>query len=635
MRGIAIRSLAVAAQIVTAIGCQSQASSAARGKRIIVLGIDGMDPGFVERHWDSLPNLKRLAAEGEYKRLATTMPPQSPVAWSSFITGMDPGGHGIYDFIHRNPETMMPFSSMAETAESGRTLTIGPYVLPLSAGQVKSYRKGKAFWQILSEYGVPVDILRMPTNFPPVETETGHSLAGMGTPDMSGTFGTFAFYTDDPEEKQRTVPGGKIFPVKLENGRTVLRVEGPVNTLRKERPVAAIPMTVDVGTGEAVARFRVGESSFILKEGEWSRWIKAEFPLIPFMGASGMFRVYAKKLRPEFQIYVSPINIDPEHTELPITSPPSYSAELAKAIGPFYTQGMAEDTGALRQKVFTLDEYLRQARMVSEEHLKVLRYALERFRDGLLFFHFFGVDQNSHMLWADHEDKLLETYKLVDETVGWVVEKAKGATVMVMSDHGFTTFDRSVHLNTWLMKEGFLTLTDPSKTGNEELFVNVDWSQTQAYSVGLNGLYINMQGRETNGTVAPGSEAEVLMRKLRERLLALKDPETGQPVVESLVTAREAYQGSMENAPDLLVGYYPGYRSSWQTALGAIPAKLVENNTEDWRGDHCIASKFVPGVLISNRKSKVADPRLVDLPVTILQEFGAPAAAGMVGRNIY
>ena len=332
--------------------CNRAQSSQVRGKRIIVLGIDGMDPKFLEAHWDSLPNLDRLRRRGEFRTLATTIPPQSPVAWSSFITGMDPGGHGIFDFIHRHPDTAMPYSSMAETTEPERKLTIGPYVIPLSKGRVRSIRKGRAFWQILADHDVPVTILRMPMNFPPVECE-GQSLSGMGTPDLRGTFSTFAFYTDQLGEKQRQVPGGQIIPVSLVGRRATLEVEGPANTLHKDRPRSFVSLTVDVDPTESVARFRVGDTQFILSEGEWSDWIKAEFPLIPGVGAAGMFRVYAKKLRPEFRVYVSPVNIDPSHPELPISGPESYSRELASELCPFYTQGMAEDTAALLQGILS------------------------------------------------------------------------------------------------------------------------------------------------------------------------------------------------------------------------------------------------------------------------------------------
>jgi predicted AlkP superfamily phosphohydrolase/phosphomutase len=627
-------SLAVLAAAFTQAGC-GRADSKTLAPKVIVLGIDGMDPRFVEAHLDSLPNLEKLAREGEFKRLATTIPPQSPVAWSTFITGMDPGGHGIYDFIHRNPETLMPFSSMEETSEPGRTLSIGPYILPLSKGHVPALREGRAFWEILASRHIPVTILRMPTNYPPVECE-GQALSGMGTPDMLGTFGTFTYFTDEPDVKAKNVAGGQIVPVRRDGQHIRLQIEGPVNSLRKDRSRSTIDMTVDIDAKQPVARFEIAGEQFILSQGEWSGWIREQFPLIPFVkSASGMFRLYVKQLQPNFKLYVSPINIDPFSPELPISTPSSYSKQLAQAVGAFYTQGMPEDTAAYRQNVFTRDEYIQQSRIVSREHLGLLRHAVNEFQDGLLFFHFFGVDQDSHMLWGKDDTDLLETYRMVDQTVGWIRQKAGDATLIVMSDHGFSTFDRAVHFNSWLLKEGFLTLNDGAKPGDEEMFANVDWSRTQAYSVGLNGLYLNLEGRERNGIVAR-LDADAVMGKIIARLKEFKDPKTGRRVVDDFYRPSEVFHGRrVASAPDLIIGYTTGYRSSWQTALGAVPPEQIVDNTEAWAADHCISARHVPGVLISNHKSKLADPELIDLPVSLLNAFSAPRGEEMRGRAIY
>ncbi len=620
-----------------AAGCQKAVHAAGNTKKIVVLGIDGMDPNFLNRHWDALPNLDKLRHDGEFKVLQTVMPPQSPVAWSTFITGMDPGGHGIFDFVHRDPQTLTPYSSMSRT-EAGRSISVGSYELPLTAGKVVSFRKGTPFWQILSDHGIPVTIIRMPTDFPPVHCAEGFSVAGMGTPDMRGTFGTFTFFTDNPAEQSRNVPGGQIVHVDLKNWTVDARIQGPDNSLRKDKAPSYVDMTVHVDPQEPAARFDSGESQVILRQGEWSDWIRVKFSFIPGVAsASGMFRLYAKQLHPKFEVYVSPINIDPSDPELPVTSPDSYSKKLAKEVGLFYTQGMAQDTAAWRQGVFDRAEYIAQSRHVSEDHLKLLRYGMDHFENGLLFFHFFGTDQDSHMLWGKYDDDLLETYKMVDQTVGWVRAKlGSDGQLIIMSDHGFSTFDRAVNVNTWLMKEGFLTLDDPANVGDQELFPHVDWSKTQAYSVGLNGLYLNLQGREREGVVTPGEEADGILKKISEKLLAARDPDNGKLMVGGVTLSHRDYHGNMmANAPDLIIGYMPGYRSSWQTALGAVPSALVTNNTEAWRADHCIDARFVPGVLISNRKSRAVEPHLYDLTVSLMEEFGVAPGAGMIGHSIY
>ncbi|HSC56408.1 MAG TPA: alkaline phosphatase family protein, partial [Nitrospira sp.] len=585
---------------------QSEQLSGAHGKRVVVLGIDGMDPGFLERHWADLPNLDRLRQDGEFKRLATTTPPQSPVAWSTFITGMKPNGHGIFDFVERDPDTLLPRSSMAQTASGGIWLPVGPYLLPLSSGHVQTYRRGVPFWKVLADHKVPVTILRMPTNFPPVACEGCKSLSGMGTPDLRGTFGEFSYYTDEPDRVEGDAPGGGIVRVQIENGQTVLNVRGPDNSLRKDEAPTFTPIQVFVDATNPAARFEIDGQTIILKEGEWSRWLHVHFTLIPWLqSAEGMLRIYLKQVHPHFEVYVSPVNIDPAEPELPISAPSGYSGTLAGALGPFYTQGMPQDTAAYRQHVFTKDDYVDQSREVSRELLKVLRYGLEHFHDGLLFFHFFGVDQNSHMLWGKYEDDLLNTYKLVDRTVGWIQKHMGDGTLIVMSDHGFTSFDRAVNLNTWLMKEGFLALRDPTETGSDEELAHVDWSRTKAYSLGLNGVYVNQLDRERYGIVAPGEETRVVLKDLSERLLEFRDPQNGKPVVAGAFEPQDQNEATSDAAPDLIVGYYPGYRSSWQTALGAVPEQLIVDNTDEWRGDHCIAPQFVPGVLLSNRKSKL------------------------------
>ncbi|MGH9694553.1 MAG: alkaline phosphatase family protein, partial [Bryobacteraceae bacterium] len=420
------------------------------------------------------------------------------------------------------------------------------------------------------------------------------------------------------------------------DGRTILRVKGPANPLRKDHAPAYVNVTAYVDSTEPVARFDIGDQQLVLKQGEWSRWIRVRFPLIPWIqSAAGMFRIYVKQVHPRFEVYISPINIDPDNPELPITEPESYSRELAHAAGPFYTQGMAQDTAAYRQHVFTRAEYIRQSREVSEELLKVLRYGLDHFHEGVLFFHFFGVDQNSHMLWGKYEDELLDTYKLVDRTVGWVEQQAGDATLIVMSDHGFTSFDRAVNLNTWLREQGFLALDNTSEAGGGDFFEHVDWSRTKAYSIGLNALYVNQLDRDRYGIVAPGEETETLLKAIQSRLATFHDPVNGKPVVYQAALPFGPGGATSDFAPDMIVGYYPGYRSSWQTALGATPPNLIVDNNDEWRGDHCIAPEFVPGALITNRPVKLAHPHLYDLTATMLSEFGVPKPEEMVGHSIF
>jgi hypothetical protein len=565
---------------------------------VIVLGVDGMDPGFLERHWDALPNLRRLRDQGGLLRLATTTPPQSPVAWATFITGLDPAQHGLFDFVLRDPATLQPISSMGQTLEPAHHLDIGPWTFPLSAARVRTFRRGQTFWEILEQRGIPVTVMRMPTNYPP-EEHAGEALSGMGTPDLEGTFGTFTYYTDDPGETARAVSGGRIVPVTAERGRVVLPVQGPPNALRRDHRPTGIDMIAEIDPDQPVARFQVGGEQFILREGEWSPWIRVRFPLIDGVrSVAGMFRVYARQLHPVIHIYRSPLNADPSDPALPISAPSGFSRELAQRAGPFYTQGIEEDTSALRQNALNLPEYLEQSRHVARQHRALLRECLSRFHDGLLFFYFSETDQDSHVLWGAHDDELLKTYQSVDGALGDVLRAEPNATIMVMSDHGFTGFRRSFNLNSWLRSEGF---------------------DGKAYGLGLNALYMRKGERAA-------------LAEIRRRLLDFRDPETGERVIRDVTTVGPT---TSPYAPDLIVGPAPGYRISWESALGESSAAILEDNTDAWIADHCIAAKAVPGSLLGTRQSRVADPALKDLPVTILALFGVSAPAEMTGRDIY
>jgi predicted AlkP superfamily phosphohydrolase/phosphomutase len=627
--------LAIALTVSLLLSSCARNTTHAATPRMIVIGVDGMDPVYLEKHWSSLPNLRRLAQQGDFKRLGTTIPPQSPVAWSSVITGMDPGGHGIFDFVHRNPETRAPLQSMTEITEATRTLSIGPYVLPLSGGGIRPMRNGRAFWQLLAEHNVPSTVIRMPANFPPPDCEAD-SLAGMGTPDLTGSNASFSFYTDDPTETRTDAFGGNIHQVKVVNGRADLHIDGPPNSLRKDHAVAAVDLTVHVDPDVAAARFDLGDRQFLLKQGEWSDFMRASFTLIRGVkSASGIFRVYLKQVHPNLAVYVSPVNIDPQDPALPISTPASFSRDLADTVGPFYTQGIAEETGAYRAGLLTKDEFLQQSHKVLSDSLRMFRYELDRYNGGLLFYYFSSVDQNSHMLWGKYEADLLPIYQSVDTAIGEAMQKAGSDTkLLVISDHGFSTWDRSVHLNTFLMQNGFLTLDDPRNVGDAELFAHVDWTRTVAYAIGLNGIYISQEGRELGGIV-PAADKQMVAEKIAARLKEFKDPATGENVVDEVYFPETSFKGrNLKYSPDIFVGFHRGYRASWQTALGAVPKASVEDNTQAWIADHCMASDKVPGVILSNRKIQAAQPMLWDVTTTILKEFGISKTPDMIGQGL-
>jgi predicted AlkP superfamily phosphohydrolase/phosphomutase len=634
--------------------CQSAPDHSRSDQRLIILGIDGMDPQLLHRFMreGKMPNFAKLEAQGDFRQLRTSIPPQSPVAWSNLITGMNAGGHAIFDFIHRDPKTLRLYFSASRVEGPKHAIHLGSWAIPLGGGSAQQLRKGVAFWQLLDQHGIPNTIFRIPSNFPPVAAK-GKTLSGMGTPDLRGTYGTFSFYTDDPAAVAGEVEGGQIIPVLVENSRVTANLIGPDNSFRKGSPAAEEPFSVAVDPLESVAKVTVQGREFVLREGEWSDWIRVEFQLIPlFANVKGMCRFYFKQAHPRFQLYVSPINIDPADPALPISTPSSYSRFLTDEAGEFHTQGIAEDTKALSDGVLDDNEYLRQARTVLAEHRRIFDAEFPRFDRGVFFFYFSSLDLNSHMFWrlmdpkhpeydatlaAQNGSAIEDFYEQMDQVLGEVLPRLDDhTTLLVLSDHGFAPYYRSFNLNTWLLDNGYIKLKGDAGRNSSEPFANVDWTQTRAYGLGLNGLYINLRGRERNGIVEPGTAADSLMAEIRAKLLAVQDPKAKLPVITRVDLASEAYQGSYaREGPDLIVGYNRGYRAGWQTILGAFPPEEIEDNTNPWSGDHCMDYTLVPGVLLSNRKIAALAPALTDIAPTILAEFGIAKAKGMIGRSVF
>jgi predicted AlkP superfamily phosphohydrolase/phosphomutase len=638
-----MRRAALSALLLTAVvAC---GGSEPEGPRMIVLGFDGMDYEVTRRMIGEgqLPNLARLSRSGTFSPLETSIPPQSPVAWSDFITGMDAGGHGIFDFLHRDPEAMAPYLSTTVTEPPDRVLTVGKWQLPLGGGDVRLMRHGAPFWEPLDDAGVSTTIMRMPANFPP-SGSAGQELSGMGTPDLLGGYGTYTLFTTAPERIAGT-PGGDIRRAEVRRGVLEAALRGPPNPLLVETEELLAEFTVYIDPVRPTVRIQIGDEELVLEEGDWSDWITVEYPLPFFQKLRGMARFYLKQVRPEFQLYASPVNIDPSAPAMPISSPEDFATEMAED-GRFYTQGFPEDTDALSDGVFDADEFLRQASIAASEIRSQYEELLADFDGGLLFNYFGFIDQVSHMMWRatdpEHpaydeerdgpyadviEDLYREADDIVGETLRRLEELDEEATLVVMSDHGFASWRRSFSLNAWLEQNGYLEVRDPARR-DLDFLANVDWSETRAYGLGLSGLYVNLRGREANGIV-PAAERDALLAELTEALLAEIDPATGAPAV-TRVYPRDATYSGLEHAeigPDLVIGFAEGTRSSDASAAGRVPAEVLVDNTNAWSGDHIMDHETVPGVLLSNRPIEAGS--LQDLAGALLAELGVTGFPGV------
>jgi predicted AlkP superfamily phosphohydrolase/phosphomutase len=612
-------------------------------RKVVVIGLDGLEPKIVDRMLEAgeLPHLARLRVAGGYSRVATTWPAQTPVAWSTFATGVNPGGHGIYDFLRRDPKTYSPDLGLNRYEQKSAFLP--PKVINL--------RRGTTIWDVLSGAGIPSAIVRCPCTYPP-EAMKGRLLAGMGVPDIRGGLGTATFYTTasnvTPRESEQVVK------LELRGTKCDSHVIGPRNPKAKDDMRTAVTFEVDRSARTVTLRSEGRPSVLVLQEGTWSDWLSVKFKAGLLQSVAGVMRFLLVRLDPELEIYASPVNFDPTAPMFPISYPWEYSTELEKTLGSYYTTGMVEDHTGLSNERFSEEAYLAQCDDVMRERERMLSHELDRFREGLLYCLFDTPDRLQHMFWrfgepghpANREDDarrsamaavIRDHYKACDALVGRVLERVDADTLLiVLSDHGFNSFQRGVHLNAWLRERGYLTLKPGIAPGHEagEFFKNVDWGRTRAYALGIGSIYLNVRGREAEGVVDAG-QADALATEIAGSLTGLVDQERGTEAVRSVKTARELYSGAyVTEAPDVMVGFAAGYRASWTTALGGIPATLFEDNVKRWGGDHIIDPTLVPGILFMNRTFDVNGPRLVDLAPTILSSLGAPVPGVMDGRDL-
>jgi predicted AlkP superfamily phosphohydrolase/phosphomutase len=591
-----------------------------------------------------LPNLDKLTRQGALSTVATTTPAQTPVAWSTFATGRNPGGHGIFDFLRRDPRNYLP--DLALNRYEQKNAFLPPRAVNL--------RRGSTVWDDLTAAGVPSAIIRCPCTYP-AEPLKGRLLSGMGVPDLRGGLGTSTFYT--------TVPATR--PLEAENvvhlsadpsGRYPTHLIGPRNP--KDRSDVRLEIVLEPGFEAKIVVLKSAgtPSELTLREGRWSEWLHAKFKLGMLQTVRGNVRFFLKTVAPGvLELHASPIQFDPYNPLFPISSPGTYAGELANAIGPYHTAGMVEDHAGLSNG--RLDEigFLDQCDDLWAEREAMLLHELDRLDGGLLYCLFDTPDRVQHMLWRHREPDhpanagigtspemaraLEEQYTKGDAVLGKILEAAgDDALVIAMSDHGFTSFQRGVDLNRWLFNQGLLALKPGEVPGESagDMFRAVDWERTRAYAVGLGGIYLNLAGREAGGIVRP-EEAAGLTAKIAQSLAGLEDPERGEVAVRAVRSREELYDGPYAGeSPDLVTLFSRGYRVSWGASMGGVGEHLIEDNTKLWSGDHIVDPELVPGMLAMNRPFRTDGARLEDLTPTILEALGVPAGdgTGRTGRSL-
>ncbi|HEY3202186.1 MAG TPA: alkaline phosphatase family protein, partial [Thermoanaerobaculia bacterium] len=662
-------------------------------RRIVVLGFDGVDASIVQEMMakGELPNLAALKNRGGYSPLTPTIPAQTPVSWATFSTGLDPGGHEIFDFLKRDPANRVPTFAVAEELQipflfgknnpvvfaaaallllllpallllRRRRRLAGSLLLAIATGAglgvflaarawlpatrpwVKNNRRGPVFW---TEAGArPAAVIRMPVTFPPEAFAEGRMLSGLGVPDLSGRIGKPAYYTSDPFFAPREGNDFSVEIVRLESnvGRQITKIAGPPGRAFGREGTIDLAVTLTVPDSRDRVVVEAGGARADLKPGQWSDWLPLGFRVNPLITVRGYARMRLAAVAPEIGLYLSPIQFDPQHlpSGFAISSPGRFAGELVERFGRYKTMGWAIDTWSIQSGTLAEDAFLEDVRQTSDQERKILRGLLAG-KEKLLFHYFEFPDRVAHVFWRFRDpqhpaydarlatrygDAVEKSYVAMDEIVGDTARTLKPEDVLiVLSDHGFATWRRSVNYNSWLVENGYLVLKGNAKRQNlEALFSRgqfweaVDWTKSRAYAMGLGDIYVNLKGRESGGVVAPGAEYETLRDELVARLGALTDPKNGEKAVSRVFRREQVYRRfDPRLIPDLIVANRPGYRVSWQASLGVPTETVFEDNRDVWSGDHCsLDPDLVRGVLFASKPFKAEMvPGIADVTASV------------------
>ena len=553
--------------------------------KTLLLGFDSFDPNVFEElaGKNQLPNLEKFTQNGGYSRLEVCSPPQTEVSWTSIATGADPGGHGIFDFVHRDPATYMPYVS----------------ILPMRKGRLGEQfippYTAKTFFEEAANLGYPATALWWPAMFPARPDMPVNTLPGLGTPDIRGQLGVGTFFSTEDEEKKKT----RVMKLaQAGKGRFTSSLPGPQTQGRQGPQTLSLPITLEV-TETTSATLVIDSRQIHLQLGEWSEIVELRFKAGMLMNIHAITRFILTRLDNVIRLYALPLQIHPLHTVWHYASSTSFSKKLWNDVGAYLTLGWPQDTTGLEDGCIDDQQFLNLCETIFERRIQILYYLMNGFSEGVLASIFDDLDRVQHMFFHNRMDVVQDWYRRLDRFVGEVNDRVQAwrgkPRYLILSDHGFTLFQNKVHLNRWLVDHDYLCMND----GGDHLGA-VDWHKTKAYAVGLNSLYLNVAGREGQGIVR-ADEIEDLLAALKSQLLDWKDS-SGSPVVQKVRLKHETYSGPYTRlGPDLVIGYASGFLGSAETGLGKIPAISMEPNTDNWGADHSMDCDIVPGVVFANR----------------------------------
>lgn len=570
----------------------------------LILGFDSFDPILFEKLQvqGKLPYLGRLAEAGKYARFTVSDPPQTEVSWTSIATGANPGVHGIFDFVHRDPASYTPYVSLLPTQRGKLGV------------QFTQPHQANTIFEEAAKMGYPSTSLWWPATFPANPGSPVRTIPGLGAPDLLGRLGVGVLYTDNPDlhhpdwktQVQHLKPAGK--------GRFSSYFQGP-----ELKPGQFAQLDFSLEISDHKRQLLTGKQSIELQVGQWSPLIEVEFKLSFLFKVKAVTRALLSQTTPDLRLYLLPLQIHPLASAWRYATPPGFLKETWNACGPYLTLGWPQDTTALEEGHINDDQFLALCESIFAGRECVLMQQLQNFKEGLLGIIFDDLDRIQHMFRRDRPDILESWYQKLDALVGRVEQRLAAinpkARLLVLSDHGFSEFTNKVDLNRWLINQGYLQPKSTSPANGKGSLQDIDWTRSQAYAVGLNSLYLNLQGREGQGSL-PVEAIEPTLEKLRSELLAWNGLD-GKSVLQRVLFKHEAFQGPMTPyGPDLVLGYAPGYRASAETGLGRWERDVISLNSDHWGADHCIDSLSVPGVIFSNLGLHgIEKPSYTDIPM--------------------
>ncbi len=673
--------------LAAAFGCRDRAAVSRSPRKLVVLGFDGLDARLTAQWMQErrLPTFAELATRGRFAPLVTTLPPESVTAWAAFATGVNPGQHDIFGEVWRDPATYVPRIGLVDR-QPGR-FWLG-YV-PIAAPRVSSRLRATSFWTRLDRAGLRASVLAVPLTFPPEPLAHGELLAGFPLPDVRDTNGTFQYFATDVPRYQEgpTEFGGIVRRLTFTNSVAQTELLGPADPVVAQR-LAAIPTRPDGSApdpalaalrarqflrlpltirwnrdapGGPTATVEIQGHSVHLADRGWSRWIPLDFRANLLVRVHGLAQFYLASAGRALRLYVSPINWNPEHPPLPISSPSSFAENLYERLGPYRTLGWGEATGPLQDGFLDEATFMDDMYRAFDDRAQVILNRIDAGNWDLLVGVIDSPDRVQHLMWrlidpqhpkydpalaGKQGDAIERVYRRCDQFVAQVLERLDpGTTLLIVSDHGFQSWRKAVNLNTWLVQQGYQGRLDAvterawldGLLAGGDFWRHVEWSRTRAYAIGYGQIYVNLRGREARGLVAAGAEYDGLVQELADRLLRLRDPETGEPVVRAVYKRSDISHGPFDgDAPDLQVGFAPGYRVSWQTVAGGAPPGIVYPNARPWSGDHAsVDYRAVAGMVISSVPIASGEPRLVDIAPTVLKYFGVPIPGKSDGKPLF